>query len=410
MKSSKLFLWSLYNFGGGIVEVVFILYFSQWLVIERGAPDFVFNLTLVASSALLLITAPAWSAIADATGRRAGIFRVTSLVSAVLFLMTGLLAALVPQYWILATLSFRLGLFFYLFAGVFWSGFLPDLASPGSYGTVSGWGMFGDWAGQMGGLLISLPLAVGAVTLFASGRASALVIASFCFLAFSLPALVHFRDFGHLREEKIRFRDQFRDSKRIFLELYRTNGIGALLTSFFFFNDAIITAANNYPLYLQRVFGVSDTVKAALLFGILIAAAVGSALGGYLVDHIGGKRALLFNLGGWIIILPLLGLLHDFRFFAAAAILMGIWFGSVWVIVRAHLARLTPARMFNRAFTYYTLMERFATLLGPLSWAVIVTLVPSTNGLNYRVAIISMAVFVIVGFFFAKKVPEAAAA
>jgi UMF1 family MFS transporter len=381
VRTGKLFFWSLYNFGGGIVEIVFVLYFSQWLVIERGAPDFVFNLTLVASSVLLLITVPAWSAIADKTGKRIGKFRVTTLLSGAFFLATGLTAALAPMHWVMAAIFFTLGLYFYLFASVFWSGFLPDLTTPKFYGVVSGWGMFGDWIGEISGILVTLPLATGVIILFAfSGRASALIAASVLFLLASVPILAVFRDPGPFSEVRFRFVDQFRGSIRTFSDVCRVNGLGWLLFSFFFFNDAIITAANNYPLYMQRVFGVSDAVKSLLLLGILLAAAFGSALGGYMVDRIGGKRALLWNLGGWIVILPLLGVLHNFILFTVVAIVMGVWFGSVWVIVRTLMARLTPSSMFNRTFTYYTLMERFATLVGPLSWAAIVTFVPSPHG------------------------------
>jgi len=41
MKSTKsVTLWALYDFGNTIAIMVFVLYFSQWLVVDRHVPDF----------------------------------------------------------------------------------------------------------------------------------------------------------------------------------------------------------------------------------------------------------------------------------------------------------------------------------------------------------------------------------
>ena len=85
---------------------------------------------------------------------------------------------------------------------------------------------------------------------------------------------------------------------------------------------------------------------------------------------------------------------------------MGFWFGSIWTITRALLLQLTPANVLNKSFTYYTLIERFATLIGPISWGLIVTWLPKTNNINYRTAIFSMAVFVLIGLLIARKLPN----
>jgi MFS-type transporter involved in bile tolerance (Atg22 family) len=48
-----------------------------------------------------------------------------------------------------------------------------------------------------------------------------------------------------------------------------------MLVAFFFFNDALITLTNNYPIYMERVFGISDNVKNYLLLAVLLMSATG---------------------------------------------------------------------------------------------------------------------------------------
>ncbi len=45
--TKRLVLWSLYDFANSIVMIVFFLYYSQWLVVDRGVSDFWFNMTFV---------------------------------------------------------------------------------------------------------------------------------------------------------------------------------------------------------------------------------------------------------------------------------------------------------------------------------------------------------------------------
>lgn len=70
---------------------------------------------------------------------------------------------------------------------------------------------------------------------------------------------------------------------------------------------------------------------------------------------------------------------------------------------RAFLSTLVPKEMNTYSFSLYTISERFASFAGPLTWGLIL-LLPKHNALNYRLAIISMTVFVIIGYFFMRKV------
>ena len=69
----NIFLWALYDFANSLVMIIFLFYFSQWLVIESGKPDWWFNAMLIVSSVLFILTAPIAGQIIDKTGKKMGL-------------------------------------------------------------------------------------------------------------------------------------------------------------------------------------------------------------------------------------------------------------------------------------------------------------------------------------------------
>ena len=179
--------------------------------------------------------------------------------------------------------------------------------------------------------------------------------------------------------------------------------MGTFLLAYFFFNDAIITAMNNFPIYLHNVFGVSDQVQSLLLLGILFTSAAGALVGGWCTDRLGIKPMLMILLAGWCIVFPLMGVTTNFPAFVALSIVIGLLFGSIWTVTRAAMTALCPPRQANFGFSFYTLAERVSTLVGPLAWGVIVSSLTDLGALRYRIALMAMAVFVAVGIFIVRK-------
>ena len=176
------------------------------------------------------------------------------------------------------------------------------------------------------------------------------------------------------------------------------------MLAYFFFNDAILTAANNFPIYMEKVFNISDNTKAMLMMGILATSAIGAFCAGWVADKIGLKKTLMFVLGSWIIIFPSLGLVSDFKIFVVFTVLMGFMYGATWAITRATMTALCPKEKLNFGFSFYTLAERFSTLVGPLTWGLITSLFIGLGPTRYRIAITVMAIFVAIGIFFLRKV------
>src|SRR3989338_8584659 len=70
MNKKNIFFWTLYDFANSIFVIVFFLYFSQWLVIDKGVSDFWFNMIFTIVSIMFLFTAPILGSMADKNGKQ----------------------------------------------------------------------------------------------------------------------------------------------------------------------------------------------------------------------------------------------------------------------------------------------------------------------------------------------------
>ena len=400
----NVFLWTLYDFANSIISITFFLYFAQWIVIDRGFTDLSFNLTLTAAAVLLLLTAPISGVLLDRSLRRITGLRYATCTTALLYGLCGFFA--VSNNEIAALVFFTLGLYMYLLSFTFYTPLLHDIAPAHRRGRVSGLGIAANYAGQFLGLLVALPFATGKLSLFGGApRAETLLPAVFLFLIFSLPMLLLFRE-PKRTAERLSFPSTIHQAFIQTKKLLSYSSVGFFLLAYFLFNDAIKTAANNFPLFLEQVWHVSDTTKTYILLGILITSGLGGLVGGIIADRIGHKKTLTIILSVWVILLPVVALLTNFILFVIAATLMGIWLGATWTVCRAVMAGIAPKGSHNLAFAYYGVAERASSLVGPVVWGLIVTNLISMGSVRYRIAVLAVTGFIILGIIALSWVKE----
>ncbi len=215
-----------------------------------------------------------------------------------------------------------------------------------------------------------------------------------------------FKESGTPVTLKVNYKDEYKNFFKAFLELLKIPGVGRFLLAFFLFNDAILTMENNFAIYLQQVFNISDTVKSLLLLGVLVTATIGAFVSGWLGDKIGLKKSLMFILIVTAILFPAMGLANNFTVFTILSVITGLVYGASWTVARAILAYLTPATHVNHTFSYYSLVERFATFVGPLAWGLTILFLNHYGALRYRAAIIVLDVFIVLGAIIVSKIPS----
>ena len=86
--------------------------------------------------------------------------------------------------------------------------------------------------------------------------------------------------------------------------------------------------------------------------------------------------------------------------------LYGITAGAAFAVSRSLLSDLIPYTVKGQFFSLYSLFERFASILGPAVWGIIVALVTTHGALNYRIAASTMGLFVFIAVWIAWKLPE----
>lgn len=397
-------LWVLYDFANSIVSIVFFLYFAQWVVVERGMSDFHFNLTFTVAAVILLFTAPLAGTIMDRFMRRITGVRISTILMAVLYSLC-VFSALAEKD-MLALAFFSLGLYFYLLSFTFYTPLINDITTPDKRGVVSGLGISASYLGQFVGLLVALPFSTGAIQLLnGSPRAETLLPGIILSVLFSLPMLFLFHE-PKRAAGKIVLKDEVKNVLRETKEIFLVRSTAFFLASYFLFNDAILTAANNFPIFLEQVWRVTDTEKTYILLGILVTSAAGGVLAGLIADRFGHKRTLMYILAGWLFILPLVSLVTNFTWFVIAIVLMGFWFGASFAVSRSVMAYVAPAGRANLAFAYYGLSERASSFVGPIVWGLIVTNLVSLGGTRYRIAALAMTAFILLGLFVLSRVQD----
>ena len=389
MNKKNLFKWSLYDFANSIVYINFILYFAQWIVIDAGLSDFYYNAIFAITTVILLFTAPILAARTDLHGGGKFWLNIATICTFFFYGLVAILASTNSNIWLIA-FFFLIGQYFYQLSFVFYNPMLDDIADDAHKSRVSGIGNFSSSLGFVVGILITLP--------FADSRITPLLISIPVFFILALPMMIFFKESKKYVNEvnTSLIQSETKASIKKMIAFFTVSAATPMLVAFFFFNDALLTVSNNYSIYLERVFKVPDTSKSILLLAILVMSAIGSIVAGWLGDKIGALKTLKFILFGWIIALPVLAIAPNFLMVAIITPVIGLLIGSVWTVTRAYLTAVLPKKNMRYGFSFYTIAERFSTLVGPLTWGGIITF-SGTHPISYRLAMLSMTIFVFIG-------------
>jgi MFS transporter, UMF1 family len=411
-QKARVFLWSLYDFANSIVIIVFLFYFSQWLVIDSGKPDWWFNATMIVSSLAFIIVAPILARRIDLTGSKIIGLRVTTAISFSLYLATSLICIFSPSQVLLATIMMTGGLTIYLLSFLYYTPMIRDISSAENFGKVSGLGQCANYVGQVAGLLAIIPFANGTIHFFGEpGRAQTLLPATILFGLFSLPMLVWYREVSSKRIQQeeassISFAGEYRNLASIIKKIASVPNLALLFIAYFLYSDALLTFGNNFPIFLEKVYGTPDAIKTYISAGILLMSAVGSYVFGKISDRFGRVKTLKAILLCWCFLFVSIALVPPFSIMVALCMFAGLFYGPVWGISRSMVAQFTPPEISASSFSFYIIAERFATFVGPIIWSVVLASTAVSGVKSYSYAILSMGVLVLAGFLLTRRITK----
>ncbi|SHL94290.1 MFS transporter, UMF1 family [Nitrosospira sp. Nsp11] len=393
--------WAMFDFANSgyttvVITAIFNAYFVAVVAGNAEWATFAWTAALAVSYALIILTAPALGAYADAYAAKKRLLFL-SAVGCVLF--TGLLYFVGPGDLWLAVVLIILTNFFFGCGENLIAAFLPELAQSEALGKVSGWG----WSlGYIGGL-VSLGLSLAYVTwaqehgepaehfvpvtmLITAGFFALSSIPTFLFLKERAVPQSHLAGRTVVSEAFSRLGDTFH-RVRDYRDLVR------FLVCIVFYQAGIQTVITLAAIYAQQVmsFNTSDTMFLVLV--VNITASVGAFAFGSIQDRIGHIPTIALTLVGWIVMILLAWMAESRAMFWLAANVAGLCLGASQSAGRALVGYFSPDARRAEFFGLWGLAVKLSSILGPVTYG----LVSWISRGDHRLAMLITGVYFVIG-------------
>jgi MFS transporter, UMF1 family len=292
-------------------------------------------------------------------------------------------------------------------SSVVYNSFLPQIAGPDERDRVSSIGWAVGYIG--GGLLLALNLVVLELddTLgLSKGDVARLSIVSagVWWAAFTTLPLLRLHNRPAVAGEAVGsvLTDGFRQLGTTLRHMRAFPLTLGFLGAYLIYNEGIQTVITQASVYADKQLGLTQNTQVETILLVQFLAFGGALWLGRLARRYGGQRTVLGSLVFWTVALVLAFLLpaHKPLLFMALGLLIGIVLGGSQALSRSMFSQLIPHGMEAEYFGIYEIAGDGTTWLGPLLFG----LAYQITG-DYRIAIVSLLVFFIVGFLALAAVP-----
>jgi UMF1 family MFS transporter len=396
--------WAMYDWANSavqttIIAAVFPIYFHTVVAADLGESLSTSRFAWATTIAIVIVAvvAPLLGAIADFAAMK------KKMLGA--FLAIGVMSTIAMYWiesgdWMLALTLFMLCNVAVAGSIVFYESLLPHLVSEAELDRVSSAGYAIGYLG--GGVLLAINLLmIQRPSWFGipdAGTAVRLSLASVgvWWLVFSIPLFRRVPEPARQLEadetpSASLLGTGFHRLIETFKELRRYKQAFLLLLAFLSYNDGIQTIIRMATTFGSQI-GIDQT---AMITALLITQFIGVPFAfafGMLADRIGAKTAVFLGLAVYAFIIGLGYFMTTALHFFALAIMVGMVQGGTQALSRSLFASMIPRHKSSEFFAFFGVFERYAGILGPLVFAV---MVESTG--KSRNAILAVLVFFIVG-------------
>ncbi len=389
--------WVIYDLANTIFALGVVgFYFSDWLV-ASGQPDSALAIVQMAAAVVVIFLAPWVGARSDVSGSRVRALAAATLiaVTATALLAIGPVVVTLLMLWV-AIVAVNTG-------SVVYDALLVDVSTPQNRGLVSGLGVGVGYVGSFIGL------AIGTVTLdvLGWGHAATFRTLALAFGLFAIPTFAFVKERPGTADAPLpRLSDVTTRIVTSWRRASRYDGMVRFLIGRFFYTDAINTLIGGFlAIFVIDELGL-DRDFFTVLLGIAITAAIFGGLGaGPLVARVGPLRVLR-----WVLVLWMTAMASGI----AASVtgntdlawvigpVGGIALGATWASDRVVMTRVSPPRYLGEFYGLYATVGRFATIAGPLVWAIIVDIL----GLGRNLALGALIGFIAIGWWVLRRVDD----
>ncbi len=402
--------WYLYDFGNSAyAAVVLLAVYSAYFkgqVVGGSEGTRLWGISVGIAMLVVAVLSPILGALSDFAGsKKKFLFFFTGLsivFTAALFfvkpgdIFTGML------FFILAEIGYRA-------AQVFYNALLPEITTPEDIGKVSGNG----WAiGSFGGIICLL--IVLALIMFIGGnfvlRLSFLITAAFFFLS-TLPTVLWLREraepqpletgSSYLKVAMTRLGVTFKAVKS-YKEYLK------FIVSFLVYNDGIMMALDFAAIIGATLFNMTQTQLIIFMIIVQITSVGGAYLFGILADRWKSKNSLVISLVMMIGVILWMLFVNNLTVFFIIGGLAGFALTGVQSVSRTMVGQYAPEGKSAEFYGFFEVGGRTSSFIGPTVYGFIAAeaaLIYGNRGIStitaeqmgIRVAIISIAIFLVVG-------------
>ncbi len=402
--------WANSGFATVIMAAVFPVYFAS-LVPPGGAllglPGFsrhipaeaLWGYTVSLSMALVALCAPHLGALADRRGARRRFLILFTLSGAV---ATASLALAGPGDYLRAALFFMAANMSFAAANVFYNSFLPALAGPEELDRLSARGFAFGYIG--GGLLLAAVFILiqwhGLFGFSGQGNATrfGLALTGLWWGIFAIPTFLLVRE-KNLPRPPGELLTGLRGYLRTFTQIRRYPDLLRFLIAFLFYNDGIQTVILVSAIFAKKELGLSTTSILGCFLMIQFVAMPGSLLFGRLAERLGSKWAVMTTLAFFTLATGFAFFIRHGWQFWLLGLVIALVLGGSQAISRSLYGSLIPTGKNAEFFGFYAISSKFASIFGPLIFALIADLTRSI-----RLSILSIAAFFLIGMILLARV------
>jgi len=393
--------WSFYDLANQFFALNIVsLYFVKWLVLDKGVPEIFYSIAFAVSIFFVALLSPLLGAVSDAAQRHRLFLMIFTGVSISFTMALGWI-----QNVVLALIFFAVANLGCQLASVFYNALMANIAPPERVGFISGVGRMFGYSGAAVSLFFIKPIVLN------FGYQATFVPTGFFFLVFALPCMILVKD----REPKgIKVQSIF--SRELATKVYRAfkknfsstshyKGLFPFFQSIFFSLAAVNVLVLFMSVYATEVFKLNETEVINLVAFAVFFCVGGSLISGWVSDRVGYRRSLFFIYCLWICFFLAGGLIRNSDYFIYVAAIVGVALGSVWVVIRAMAIRLVPQEKIGEMFGLFHIVGYSSAIMGALFWGLILFIAQPLGEWRYRVALLSLSIFMLLGIYFLRKVP-----
>ena len=409
-----IFAWAMYDWANSAYATtsgaIVAPFFTSVIVPEEGIWGMeaitIWSYLVSTGAFVLFLIMPVLGAMADFSAAKRAFLRAFAFLGAVFTMAILFVPSGAVPLFLLVFLVSQVG---FVAANVFYDGFLPHISTHDTIDRVSSKGFAMGYIG--GGLYVLLAfiliiLADNEVIGMETELATRIGIfgAGVWWILFTVYALRNLPESGTPQEIPAEYADTNRILAYFKIGFKRTAGTARKLIgfrqillfviAFMIYNDGTQTVINISGAYAE------DTLKLELqevIVAFLIVQFVafgGSFAFGAIADRISAKKAILFNLGIWVLLSVAAYFLPEgeaLPFYALAAV-VGFVLGGVQALSRSLYGTMVPEEASAEFYGFFSVFSKFSAIWGPLIFGIV-----SAQTGSGRPAILSVVAFFIIG-------------